>query len=703
MIRRLNILREKVMNPNNQISLYLASIPFTILQSLEKFTFHGIRELLISFRSTLTVNDRAVNDFDFSIFNNISKVVLRNFQEIRIIRGVFQNIVELEIYSCGHLVEIQGPFPSSLKRLLIRNCHVLERIPPVDHIETVVLDSIRCSDLSFDMTFPSLPRSRSFTYTQDRFAPIHPKLAQTFLSLPCLHQLYELSLHISFPPEGTDFSVFCSIPRLSLLQSKDDHSRQDFQTDPQSFFQFPGQFTGHYLRLQCFNLIRWNSLVEDAFPNLTELSLEKCTELTHTPRVLRLKKLRLVDVSSLVSIASYEYCSELSVYNCRDLHGIDRQPRLEKLTVYHCGNLADLSAFDGQLLSSASFKGSMKFKEFGPFRNTKRLVIEDSSSSYLDFDGFHLTALPHDARRVTISKVKSRLHFEELGNVGYLYLNDLPQLRFGNGIFNIGHLWITRCHSLGTLRKVRNVTKSLRLEKCRKFSGPSLEVENIPVIRLENIYLDAEEMRDFSRYPVLGCNRLVELCRAQFLQRQAIAYATRWKNLSVTPSDDRKNRGDQSEDSQSEGEEGRVTGAGENDKEDFWAEKYREMFDTVEHCRIYLDSREMEELMPSSSDEEDQDEHDNIPRTDSKQGKEEVGEEEDSLLLEEKKKWRQEHPDYLVRDGIKYWREDERRHVSLADWDAGSSHDSDSDSDSDSSDFESYYSLKEYSYVATLW
>ena len=251
-LKWLIVLCNKVKDKSIQISLDICSVTEEQLVYYAK-CFENIHSLSVIGTSMFN------NQFDFSIFKNVYRLILYGFDGVKVLSKGPENVYELSLINFFKLSRIETTF-KNLHKLDICFCSELKYFPNVDY-PCVKVD--RCNYISGLKLSPTLPyESLAFLSCGNLIIEPFLQLNTSFLQKVSLDNLTfpETDGHVDLAP------LFGNIPDLYINASCDNE-----------FFPQLSFFTGKILSLYNFDLMPWTKNPSPTMlPNLKEVHLFGC-------------------------------------------------------------------------------------------------------------------------------------------------------------------------------------------------------------------------------------------------------------------------------------------------------------------------------------------------------------------------------------------------------------------------------------------
>lgn len=414
-----------------QLKLVLMAIPEQPLLKYASY-FTKIYDINVHFSGTVSAN------FDFTIFDNISKVWLHGFHGIQKISNGFENIRQLTIMNFKDLISIHCPL-MNLDVLHVHNCGNLVSFHHLSNVKSITISY--CEKLQIDLSTTKDSLQRLF-YTE----------------IPSIFSIDTIPFH--------------SMQYLSLtgLTRVDENALQAISRIPHVDLSMMGQyipefplFYGKNLSLYGFSLLLWVESLE----TLQELSLSCCKNCKKLPKLPKLRKLQLTMMSDIeyISSESLPNCVNLTVTTCRRFRRINRLPRLRIVEIKNCPKFAEffdywtdrtdtkLRLIPTKQRKKINFEavkncnqiplrtiqlGSLEnFHNMASLRNFA-VVILDSCRNIKNFDGFDQSDVPRSSRKVIIRDFYfGKCDVSGLGNIGTLELHNVHNLNNNSGIHHV--------------------------------------------------------------------------------------------------------------------------------------------------------------------------------------------------------------------------------------------------------------------------
>lgn len=461
-MKRFVILSKKVKDKSKQIKFHGMDATRSLLIQYSPL-FAGIQEIHI----TADENEEFDSFFNFSVFENIETVILSDFKTIRRItfpiHGIkrltlenFKNLEEIVSFHGGQRNDYNG---RRLEEIRITYCEILRRIPDLYDMKVIEFEEVPLENLNLENC------SKSLTSFTSRECPLY---MNWFENPQNLHLLTKLILEGVFPNDFDQFSLFTSIPFLTLKRER----------TLAAYPLFP-EFTGKYLSLRGFNLSLWHEEYEFLGK---ALALEHCTNVSFLPHCPNASTVFLDFIADLTAIPTFPVCRLLIILHLPQLTAIQSQPKISRLTISFCSRIRDLFAFENQVIDEVKLWHCEQLYNISSLRKVRNLQIEKSLNSSFSFEEFSDPDFLPLKRCLTLSGIGLGEPF----NLAFLYSLTLKEVQIIScaGLHDIYHLTIVQCELYST-KGLKNIYK-LEISQC--FGLKSLDdLIGIKIVKLYHL------------------------------------------------------------------------------------------------------------------------------------------------------------------------------------------------------------------------
>jgi hypothetical protein len=236
---------------------------------------------------------------------------------------------------------------------VIRGCHCIKIIPPLENISEFSLGSHRFSFL--------VGKQKRLFY--QGWCPSLQSLQAMSTETSFLSSVEELKLNCtSFPSGFFDFSWCQNVPVLEL---------RSITSTPWHIPSFPTVFSGKELKLTGFELSNWHEQL--CFPNLINCQLDRCKSLESLPDMPLIARLSVNDCPVLSRIPSFPVLTHLTLNKNSILSTILYSPNLLQAEISNCPCVEDISGLVGVEKLEISYCVGLTC--IGSFPKLKELIL----------------------------------------------------------------------------------------------------------------------------------------------------------------------------------------------------------------------------------------------------------------------------------------------------------------------------------------
>jgi hypothetical protein len=467
----LNLMNSNVSNKSQQVGV------FAFEPSLRTLTenadiFQGIHKLrLICHWKT------DLRNFPLSFaFSSICHLVLVNVELSDTFPAGLVNVSVLELQTVWSLRDINElQHVTTLKKLLIQNCHDLEEMSELINIPTMIVTGTAVQDFSF-LGHSKISYLRIFIQDRER------QLLSKFSNLQAL------SLNCAFPSENSE-SFLLPLQNIPLIRLVNRNWNSDVIRTP--------ILNGKQVKLQSFDLSLWQGAelphlevlelisckisVFPIVPNLHSLKLSDCIGLVTVPFLPKLKKCYICGEASTISDVSM--FSHVHYLQLRGLPLITDVSRLGKIPHLVLANLCALQSLEGlggsQGNSEIIISYCQNVSDFSPLNEMFRLYLER-------MDHFSNAEQVSSVSHLTLSNCSSLTDTRPLCHVKSLHLIDCHGIEALDGLTNVPRLFVEKCSNLKDFSGIGNNEfvgflnyKCSKLKEMRKYfekNGTNAEI-----------------------------------------------------------------------------------------------------------------------------------------------------------------------------------------------------------------------------------